>query len=43
MSAEQREAYRAKRRRFREKIGEAFDVFQESEPGQPETSVEDQP
>lgn len=43
MSSEQREAYRAKRRRFREKIREAFDVFKEPEPDEPETSVEDQP
>jgi hypothetical protein len=43
MSSEQREAYRAKRRRFREKIREAFDVFKEPEPDEPGTSVEDQP
>lgn len=42
MSAEQREAYRAKRRRFGEKIREAFEVFEEPEPNEPEPSTEDQ-
>lgn len=42
MSVEQREAYRAKRRRFGEKIREAFDVFKEPEPDEPEHAVKDQ-
>ncbi len=43
MSSEQRQAYRTKGRRFREKIREAFEVFNDHE-SEPETeTLEDQP
>lgn len=39
-SSEDRERYREKRRRFREKIGEAFDVWRESDDTTDTTATE---